>query len=179
MINLFDVQNKIPVPAAVCYMIPEIAAVIKKYPKEYLKALAYIFFTTCPDSMNPYIDLPEDQREEVVIADQQPFKFSLEDTTIAMARDKCRILFETPSLRAFVGAKKALDRVGIYLAETEITDGKDGSAMNIDRFMSKLGEYRKTYKEAESDLREEQAKVRGSLKLRYDFQPGYKNSKED
>lgn len=120
-------------------------------------------------------------RETIILSDLKP-KFDIEDPIITSTIDWCKGMYETPTLRAFLGAKKALDRVADYLADTEITDGKDGSAMTIDRYMSKLSDFRKAYKDAESDLQEEQAKVRGAAYLRYDMRPGYvdmKAEKED
>jgi len=45
--------------------------------------------------------------------------------------------------------------------------------------MSEMPKYWDTYSKMETILREEQSKVRGSAKLRYDFQPGYSDSKRD
>ncbi len=178
MINLFDVVNKQVVPAAVCHLISELKAIIENYPDEYLKVLAYVFFTTCPDSSNPYLDQPENMREEVVIADLQPFKFSLEATDIALARDKCRMLFETPSLRIVQGAKMMLDEMARKL-QSPLTFGKDGNATDMRGIMKEIRGYRQDYIDMENALKEEQAKVRGNLRLRYDQRPDYKNTKED
>jgi len=178
MIHLFDVQDKKVCPAAVCYIIPELKAIMNNFPNEYLDVYAYIFFTTCPDAMNVYNQLDEERKEEVILADLKP-KFYLDDLSIITAIEKCKKLYETPTLRAFNGAKRALDRIARYLEETEITDGKEGSSMTIDRYMSKLADYTDTYNTLENKLREEQAKARGAAKIRYDQQPGYVNTKED
>jgi len=179
--SLFEIVGKKPVPSPACYIIPQLKKIMTEYPDDYLNVYAYLFFTTCPDSsINAYRNLPEDEREDTVLAD---IKFngdvSLEDTTILIAKDKCIKLYETPALRAFMGAKKMVDKVGRYLDETEITDGKDSNAMAIDRFMCKLPEYYDVYDKMETKLAEEHSKVRGAAKLAYDDKPGYKNLKED
>lgn len=179
MIQLFDVQGKKVCPHANCYLIPELKAVIEEYPKDYLTILAYVFFTTCPDGSNPYVNLDENTKEEVILADLKPEEGWMEDMKVVKAQEKCKKLYETATLRAFMGAKKALERIGNYLADEEITDGKDGNALTIDRYMSKLGEYTDTYSKLENKLIEEQAKVRGNLRLRYDQKPSYVNMKED
>lgn len=179
MIQLFDIQDKRVVPHANCYLIPELKSVIEYFKSDYLKVLSYIAFMTVPDSSNPYFNTEESTKEEIILLDLKPYTFYVEDLLILKAIDKCNFLFSTPTLRAFMGAKKALDRVGQYLATTEITDGKDGSAMTIDRYMSKLAEYTDTYTTMENKLKEEQAKVRGSIKLRYDQKPGYSDTKSD
>ena len=179
MIQLFDVQDKKVVPNQNTYLIPETALIIETFTKEYLKALAYVFFTTCPDGSNVYVNLDENIKEDVILSDLKPFTFDLEDPIITRAIEKCKLLYETPTLRGFMGAKKALDRVGAYLADTEITEGKDGTAMIIDRYMSKLKDFTDVYSAMENKLKEEQAKVRGGAKIRYDQAPDYKNMKED
>jgi len=179
MINLFDISNKAPVPSVHCYMIPQLKIIMETFPQDYLQIYAYIFYLTCPDStMNPYTNKEETEKENLILADLKP-SFDIEDPIILKTIEWCKKMYETSTLRAFMGAKKALDRVGAYLADTEITDGKDGSAMTIDRYMSKLAEYTDTYTSMENKLKEEQSKVRGQLKLRYDQQPGYTNLKED
>lgn len=178
MIQLLDVQDKRVVPSAVTHYIPELQAIIDVFPEEYLKVLAYIFFTTCPDGSNPYVNLPEGEKEDVILRDLQPFTFYVEDMKIEQAKEKCRKLYETPTRRGYLGAKIALDRVGEYLANTEITDGKDGSAMTIDRYMSKLADYTDTYTNLENKLKEEQAKVRGQVKVPFHQKSDYKE-KED
>lgn len=178
MISIFDVQDKKVCPTAACYIVPELKAIMDNFPNEYLDVYAYIFFTTCPDGTNVYNQLDEDHKEEVILADLKP-KFYLEDLSIIAAIEKCKKLYETPTLRAFNGAKKAYDRVAKYLADTEITEGKEGTSMTIDRYMSKLADYDATYNHMGNKLKEEQAKARGAAKIRYDQQPGYVNTKED
>jgi len=179
MINLFDISNGKPVPSIHCMMIPQLKRIKDTFPQDYLQIYYYIFSLTCPDStMNCYCNKPETEREQIIIADLKP-TFDLEDPIITSTIEWCKKMYETPTLRAFLGAKKALDRVADYLADTEITDGKDGSSMTIDRYMTKLSEYRKAYKDAESDLQEEQAKVRGNSYLRYDQRPSYRDMKTD
>lgn len=178
MINLFDIQDKKVCPAAVCYIIPELKAIMTNFPNEYLDVYAYIFFTTCPDGTNPYMLIEEDKREEVILADLKP-KFYLEDLSIIAAIEKCRQLYETPTLRGYIGAKKAYERVVRYLADTEITEGKEGTSMTIDRYMSKLADYDAMCNHMGNKLKEEQSKARGDIKKRYDQKSGYKDKKDD
>lgn len=178
MIQLFDVQDKRVVPSAITHLIPELQTIIDTFPDEYLKVLAYVFFTTCPDGTNPYVNLPENEKEDIILLDLQPFEFYVEDMKIEVAKAKCKKLYETPTLRGYLGAKVALDRVGDYLATTEITDGKEGSAMTIDRYMSKLSDYTDTYTNMENKLKEEQSKVRGDIRVPHHQRAGYKE-KED
>ena len=179
MVQLFDIQNKQIRVHNNCYLIPELKVIIDTFPTDYLKILQYIAGMTVPDSTNPYFDIEEHRREEVILADIKPFEGWIEDMLIEKAIKKCEFLFSTPTLRAFMGAKKALDRIGKYLDETEITDGKEGTSMTIERYMLKLPEFTDTYNTMETKLKEEQAKIRGNLHMRYDQAPGYINLKEE
>jgi len=178
MIQLFDVQDKKVVPNANTYLIPETRAIIETFTGNYIKILSYIFFTTCPDGSNVYVNIDEEQKEDCILSDLKPIDFDLEDPLILAAIDKCRSLYETPVLRTFMGAKKMLDKIGKFLDETEVTTGKDGNATEIRGMMKELTQYWESYSKLENVLKEEQAKVRGGLRLRYDQKPGYVNSKE-
>ena len=178
MIPLFDVRDKKVVPSIHCFGIPWLKKVMDSFPDDYIEIYKYIFYLTCPDStMNPYLNLPEEQREEVILADLKP-TFYLEDLLILETIEKCKTMYATPALRSFIGAKKMVDKIGKYLDETEITEGKDSNSMAIDRYMSKLSDYWDTYRKMEGELHKEQSTVRGGVKVRYDQLPGYVNTKE-
>lgn len=179
MIRLFDIQDKRVVPAESCHLVPELKAIMVHFPDEYLKIYQYIFGMTCPDGTNWYVNLDETLKENVIKADIMPYNFYIEDMLIEKALDKCRKLYETPTLRSWMGAKKMLDRIGKYLDENEITDGKDSNGLLIDRYMSKLGDYHDTYKKMDNELKKEQAKVRGMAKVPYHQLPGYVDTKAD
>ncbi len=178
MLQIFDVQDKTVRPSANCYLIPELKAVINGFPDDYLTVLAYIFFTTCPDGTNPYVNMDEEHKEDIILADLKPDVF-LDDEIILKAIDKCKRLYETPVLRTFMGAKKMLEKVGKFLDSEEITTGKDGNATEIRGLMKELPTYWENYKKMETILKEEQAKVRGNAKVPYHQMPGYIDSKAD
>lgn len=179
MISLFDYNNGKVIPSTACFIIPELNRVKEQFPKNYMKIYHYIFATTCMDgTISPYVNLPEDVRESVVIQDVKP-DFSLEDPIIIAAVEKCKLLYDTPVLRSFRGAKKMLDKVAIYLSEEEITGGKNGNAADIRGLMKELPDYWASYKKWEAILKEEQAVARGKAKISYDQQPTYKNTKEE
>lgn len=168
MINLFDLSNNRVIPSIHCHRIPWLKRIMEEFPEEYLDIYAYIFALTCPDStMNPYVNLAEEEKEAVIVADIKP-KFSLEDDMILDTIERCKKLYETPVLRAFKGAKRMLDKIAVYLDNESIIDGKDGNAMTIKSFMKELPDYWDTYRKMENILKEEQAKVRGSVRLAYD-----------
>lgn len=177
MIQLFDVQDKKVCPAAVTYLVPELSAIMKNFPDEYLKVYAYIFFMTCPDSTNPYLQLPEMEKEEVILADLKP-TFYLEDLSIITAIQKCKKLYETPTLRIRQGAKMMLDEMARKLQDS-LTFGKDGNATDMRGIMKEIRGYTEDYMHLDNLVKEEQDKVRGGLKRRYDQMPGYIDMKSD
>lgn len=177
MTSLFDYTNNKVVPGVCCYIIPELIDIKRFFPDTYMSIYHYIFGVTCTDgTLSPYVNIPEDQREEVVRADSK-ITDSLDDEYISLAIAKCHQLYETPVLRAFKGAKKMLDKVAQFLDETEISTGKDGSASEIRAMMKEMPDYWAAYKKWESILKEEQAVARGKAKVAYDLKPGYTNSK--
>jgi hypothetical protein len=178
LVNLFDVEDKKLIPSQACYAIPWLERIMKQYPDEYIQIYKYIFFTTCPDgTINPYVNLPEDEKEAVVMADLSPIKFSLEDDVIIDTLEKCKKLYETPVLRTFVGAKKMLDKVGRFLDSEEITTGKDGNASEIRAMLKELSIYWEHYNKLENVLKEEHAKVKGDRVVPFHQQAGYKETK--
>lgn len=179
MIDIFDIQDKTVVPSIACYQIKELKAVIDTFPDEYLKVLQYIMGKTCMDSRNWYLHLSEEERDEVIITDISPFNFYLEDMVIERAITKCAKLYETPTLALSRAAKRKVYDIIRFLDEVAITGGKDGNAMDVDRFMKNIPEYQKIYKMLEKEVMEEQSVARGKIKRSYDQMPSYKYTKED
>lgn len=178
LINLFDVEDRKLTPSQACYAIPWLERIMKLYPENYIQIYKYIFFTVCPDgTINPYVNLPEDEREDVVMADLAPLTFSLEDEVVVDTLNRCKKLYETPVLRTFIGAKKMLDKVGRFLDTEEITTGKDGNASEIRAMLKELSTYWENYNKLENVLKEEQAKVKGDRIIPFHQQAGYKETK--
>lgn len=168
MIRLFEVQNKTIVPTEHCYAISWLKRIMDDYPDNYMKVYSYLFYMTCPGPDNPYYNLPEDQIEETVI-EAINCDFSTEDDAIQNALAGCEKLFETPSVRAHKGLKKAMDHIAIYMGNTPITDGKDGNIGQIRAMAKDFHNVRQSYKGVSKDLQEEQeAHARGGQDLAYD-----------
>lgn len=179
LINLFDVENRKVIPGQACYLLPWLKKVMDDFPEHYLQAYAYIFFTTCPDgTLNPYVNINEEDREDLVIADLKPLNFSLEHSTIIDAIKRCIGLYETPTLRAQKGAKIMLDQMADELRTRKMSYGRDGNANDLRAIMDKMPVYLKNYMEIENLLKEEQAKVKGNRVVPYHQKEGYKETKD-
>ena len=105
LIKLFDIQNGKVVPTEHCYTLNSLKAVMDKYPDTHLAVFQYIFYMTCPDpDINPFFNVPEVDKEELIL-DEIDMEESLECPKIRHAIDKCAVLYETPTLRAYRGIK--------------------------------------------------------------------------
>lgn len=168
MIKVFDIEKGVLKPTPHCYAVSWLKAIMDQYPKDYMKIYAYLFYMTCPTEDNIYLNVIEDEKEDIIIRDLG-ITFSLDSQVITYAKERLEKLYETPSLRSFRAVKKMIDKISEYLDKAEIEDGKDGNASDISRYMDKIGSYRQTYKDAYNDLQEEQKNiVKGGTELAYD-----------
>lgn len=168
MIKLFEVKNRMVIPSEHCYIIPQFKAVIDEYPEDHLKVLAYVFYMTCKNSENPYVNRPGDDLEEEILKDLEA-DFSTEDDVVLEALEKAKSLYETPSMRAYVAISKMLDNLAIFMETQEITDGRDGNITAMVSAAKNFSAVRKSFKEIAKDVEEESAlRNRGGGKIAYD-----------
>lgn len=126
MIKLFDIQNGKIVPTEHCYSMKSLKTIMDKYPDDHLSIYAYLFYMTCPNpEYNPFFNAPQDDKEEIILSEVDA-KFDPEAKDITDALDRCKELYETPTVRAFKGIKSMLDRLANYMATTTIEHGRDG-----------------------------------------------------
>jgi hypothetical protein len=169
IIKLFDIQNNVIVPTEHCYTLKSLKDIMDEYPEDHLKIYQYLFYMTCPNpDLNPFFYTPENDKEDLILKEIQA-AFSPEDKSIWTALQFCRRMYETPTSRAYAGIAAMLDRLGIYMKITPITDGRDG---NITALVSAAKNYegiRTSFKGAYKDLQDEQkSTVRGGQGLAYD-----------
>jgi hypothetical protein len=139
------------------------------YPEDYMKIYQYLFYMTCPNpDINPFFNTPEEDKEPLIL-EQLSAEFSTEDDLVIEGLKLCVALYSTPTLRAYNGIKQALDRIANYMANTAITDGKDGNIGQIRAMAKDFDNIRQSFKGAYKDLQDEQqSKVRGGFGLAYD-----------
>ena len=169
-IRLFKLENGNVVPTEHCYMISWLNNIIEKFPENHVKIFAYIFYMTYRGPDNPYFNAIEEEREERIMRDLKP-EFNTEDETIQVALDECTKIYETPIMRAHEGIKTMLDNMSVYMATTEITDGRDGNVGTMLRAAKEFKHIREGFKGSLEDLVDEevQIKARGGAKLAYDI----------
>lgn len=169
MIRLFDVQNEALVPTEHCYSLKPLKDIMDNYPDDYIKVYLYLFYMTCPNpDLNPFFNIDDIVKEEMIYTSIDA-EFSLEDDYIIDALAFCQKLYETPTLRAYLGIKQMLDRLADYMGSTTITHGRDGNINSIVAAASKFQQIRDSYKGAYNDLLAEQSNIaRGGANLAYD-----------
>lgn len=169
MIRLFDVENNNVIPTEHCYAINTLKVLMDEFPQDYLSIYKYLFYMTCPNpELNPFFDTPDIDKEELII-EETKLQVSTEEESIQKALELCKKLYETPTLRAYNGIKKMLDKIAKYMEDSEIIDGRDGNGGFILRAAKDFDSIRQSYKQTLRDLLEEQkTSVRGDKKLAYD-----------
>ena len=167
--RLFDVQNDKVVITEHCYTLDFLKCIMDEYPKTHMSIYQYLFYMTCPDpESNPFFNLPSHEKEDIIITEVK-LEESTEDSKIRYALDMCFKLYETPTFRAYMGIKKALDNMATYMANTTITDGRDGNISQIRAVAKDFDAIRQSFKGAYKDLKDEQStSVRGGQGLAYD-----------
>lgn len=139
------------------------------HPNDYMKMYLYIFYMTCPDpDLNPYFDVPEDDKEDLILHDIDA-DFSTDDDYVQTALERCKTLYQTPTYRAYEGIKKFMDKMAVSMANENITFGRDGSSAALLRMAEKFDDVRQSFKGVYKDLVDEQkSTVRGGQNLAYD-----------
>lgn len=169
IVKLFDIQNGQVTPSEHCHTLKFLKAIMDKYPDKYLKIYQYLFYMTCPHpDHNPFCHMLDMDKEELILQQIQA-DFSSEDELIPEAVKTCKILYETPTARAYEGIKIALDNISKYMRNTAITDGRDGNIAQIGKIAKDFNEIRQSFNGAYKDYMEElDKKVRGGQTMAYD-----------
>ena len=181
MIQIFDQVNGRPVASIHCKMVKQFRTIIEEFPDDYLQIFYYIQAVYCHDpTVNVYVHQPEDMREEIVIADIGPLRFSVEDEYVQEAIEKYKQLYSTPVDIHYLGIKTMMEKMSRMLMTEEITTtGKDANLTALRGAVKDAPSLWKSYKEMAVELIQEQSVARGNIRRAYDQLPGYKNLKED
>lgn len=167
-IKLFDIQGGKVVPTEHCHTLPFLRRIMEEYKDNYLEIFAYLFYMSCRSSENPYFNRPQEELQEEILRDLEA-SFDSEDRYIRMALDRCKEMYETPTVRAYNGISNMLEKLAFYMETQTITDGRDGNITAIVSAAKNFDAIRKSFKGVAKDLEEEQSsRARGGQKLSYD-----------
>ena len=170
MIALFEIDNNKVKATAHCHTIVWLKAILDKYPdpKVHINILAYIFYHSCPNQENPFFNVPEQDREDV-IEKEIDINFDTECDLVIEALEKAAKLYETPTVRAYMGMKKMIDNLSTYMGTTKIEHGRDGNMSALVQAAKNFSGIRDSFKGVSADLAAEQeTKVRGDKTIAYD-----------
>jgi len=168
MIKLFDISNNKVVPSEHCYLLPFLKNVMTEFPDNYLVIYSYLFYMSCRSSENPYYNRPKEEVQEEILKDLG-VPIDTENLIIRIAMERCKELYETPTVRAYNGISNMLDKLAFYMETQSITDGRDGNINSIIGAAKNFDAIRKSFKGVAKDLEEEQSsRARGGTKLSYD-----------
>lgn len=164
MIRIFDLVNKKVVYNPEIMTVPELKTVVKKY-KEPIQALCYLYYLLSPES--PYMNYPEDDKEKI-LRKEYPGDYHPQDPEMVLAREKLETLWTSPTMRYFKQVKKALEKLGNYLENTEISEGRDGNLAQYRQAIKDAGATIQQFKQLEKAVEEETSRSKGNVKRAYD-----------
>lgn len=167
-IKLFEIKDKTLVATEHCYSIAFLKQIMDEYPNNYIKIYCYLFYLSCRSEDNPYFNRPQDDLEIEILRDIKA-DFDTEDPLIIKALEKTKLLYETPTVRAYNGIANMLEELAHYMNTQTITDGRDGNITAIVNAAKNFQAIRQSFKGVAKDLEEEQSsRARGGSRLSYD-----------
>ena len=171
MIDIFDIENKIVIPSKNCYLIDWLKVIMEKYPNNYIKVYSYIFFMSCTNKENPYFNVKETDREEIVRRDID-IDFDTDDMDIEFAIERCKELYETRLQRFYISCKNKIDKFSEYLDHNEITDGREGNITQQLKVLEQFEKIRDNFKKTSAEFENETnnlIRARGGQTVAYDM----------
>lgn len=171
MVGLFEVQEGKLTLNEICYTSKTLKEVMKVFKKKenYMKVYLVLFYMTCPDNKrNPYWQLREHEKEEVILKECE-VDFSLDEPIYHEAIEYCNKLYSTPTRRIYLAHKKGMDKVATYIEDTAIKQGEEGNEDTYLDYMMKTAKINEEFKKLERVHEEEvSAALRGGASLAYD-----------
>ena len=168
IIELFTLENSVIIPTIHCHTLDTLKKVKEEFPDDYMKIYLYIYYMTCPDpKVNPFFNLPEDEKEEVILGEIK-IDISLDEPTIQEAIKFCAKLYETPTMRMYRGMKAGIEKMGRFFETQALSTGRDGSLSAMVQAMVKFNDLRESFKGIEKDYFDEISRTRGGGFTAYD-----------
>ena len=166
--DIFDIDNNHIVINPNCLLIPELKAVVDKY-KNPIPALSFLHFRYYPKG--PYVNVPEEDKDEIILADF-PGEYTLEDEEMIAAINKVDFLCTSPTYRYYLDTKCLMEKLGKYGKDSVITSGRDGNQTAMKSQLKDAGKIFSDFKELEKLAAEEidqfKSRIRGGKRVAYD-----------
>lgn len=170
-IKLFEFRGKGEIiPNGHCYHIEPIRVIIEDiYPDSYKKVLLFIHYMTSSNAeSNPYFNVPVSKKIDV-LREHLKMEFNPMCDYIQDAIGAVVEMNETAAERAYYAIANTLDKISVFLMEqNKFTTGRDGNIKDILATAEKFDKIRLAFKNAYSDLKEEQSRGWGDREIAYD-----------
>lgn len=119
----------------------------------------------------PYCNVPEEDKEEILLMDF-PGEYTTEDDVIIAAVAKLRTLYHSPTYQYYLDNKLLLEKLGKFARTTNITTGRDGNLSALSAQIKTVGKTIQEFKQLErivlQELNEGKTHVKGGKRLAYD-----------
>lgn len=166
--DIFDIDKDQVILNVNCLLIPELKDVKEAY-TDPMPAFTFLYYLFSPKG--PYINTPEEEKEEVLLQDF-PGEYTLEDEVMIKAKAKLESFMMTPTLRYYLDNKILLEKLGKFARTSPITTGRDGNIGAMVAQIKSVGKTITEFKQLESvvlkELNEQKGRTRGDKKLAYD-----------
>lgn len=166
---MFTLRDKKVVLSVPVNQIPELKAVVDKYPKDYINVLTFINYMTNPrKSENPYLEMSEGQKITVLRRDF-PGDYTENDKEVKAAIERMVADFiDLPEDRLFKAAQGAVDHMSEQLKTLKPSDVKElNTMMTILKSIGPVAESLNHARNAREKAREK-IRVAGDEKRAYD-----------
>ena len=166
--HIFDIENGKIVVNVNCLLIPELKAVCDAY-KNPIPALSFLHYMF--DKKGPYCNVPEEDKEEILLQDF-PGEYTLEDDVMLNSLSRLYDLHMTPSYRYYLDNKSLLEKIGRHIRDASITDGSEGNFKELSNNLKFVGNTITQFKTLEKtimlELEEGASRTIGGRQLSYD-----------
>lgn len=167
-IKIFDIVGGQVVINHNCLSIPELKAIAEEY-TDPIPAFNYLHYKY--DIESPYANIPEEEKEDVLLNDF-PGDYTLEDEVMIAAIQKLEELYVTPTYRYYLDNKILMEKLGTFARTSPVTSGRDGNVGALQSQLKAVGktilEFKQLEKVVLAELEETKGRARGGKKLAYD-----------
>lgn len=169
-IELLEIENDKVVPGIACYTIKELKQVMDNYDMPAaIEIYTYIRFLYHHKS--PFRNFEENTKEQRILESVRSLDWDEYDEPVVIAKKFCKNAWLTPARRFMEDAKAGLEKLGKYMREAPITDGKDGNFAAMSVNYTRIGKTMEDFKKLEKIVEDEQNEdLRGGGELSYDQQ---------
>lgn len=144
-------------------VIDEIILSIKEFKELWEKthsSLPFRYIWSMLDPESPYMNIPDDEREEEVTKDLESFdKHSVE---FVLAYKRAERLYDSPIRRLMQGARTNINNMANYLNNVTVEHGRDGNLNTLINFHKNLLPLIRNFSAVETEYRQIVSKARGN-----------------